>query len=97
MILILSTRNDTSTFEVVEWLMYYKKDFVILYDDDIINIKIISPTNFVIEREKDLINLGQISCFWHRTAFHKFNYNILKDDLDKYIIERIEIESELNK
>lgn len=71
MILILSTRTDRSTFEVAEWLMYYKQEFIILYDDDVIEVNLIDSENFIIQCGEKLLNLNDISCFWHRTAFHK--------------------------
>lgn len=38
MILILSEELDTSTNEIIDWLNYYKKDFIrINYEDQIDN------------------------------------------------------------
>jgi len=61
--------------------MYYKKEFVILYDDDVIEINLIDSENFIIQCGEKIINLNDITCFWHRTAFHNFNYKILREDI----------------
>jgi hypothetical protein len=42
MILILSADSDRSTFDVIDWLLYLKKEYIVLYSSDLINAKLIN-------------------------------------------------------
>lgn len=69
MILILSARNDASTLNVLDWLIYYNQRYFILYTDDI-DFKIIkfSPNNreFIIKSNGEETNLYEVSAVWNR-------------------------------
>lgn len=80
MILILSEELDASTNEIIDWLNYYKKDFIrINYEDHIDNI-LIEEENIVLHIGNKIINFKEVDSFWYRKG--NFSYSKL-NKLDK--------------
>ena len=78
MVLILSARNDASTLNVLDWLLYYNQQFFILYTDDL-DFKIIrfypNKREFIIQANEQVANLYDVTAVWNRRtgiSVHRF-------------------------
>lgn len=95
MILILSARNDASTLNVLDWLLYYNKKFFLLYTDDI-DFKIIrfvpNKREFIIHANGQEVNLYDVSAIWNRRlglSVHNFtNQYIDKNNPGSFFLEK---------
>jgi ATP-GRASP peptide maturase of grasp-with-spasm system len=95
MILILSARNDASTLNVLDWLMYYGKKFIILYTDDK-DFKIIrfchTQKEFIIKTKGKEVNLFDITTVWNRrqgiSPFNFTNQYIDKKNPGDFFVEK---------
>ena len=71
MILILGQRNDKSTIDVAEWLLYYGAKFVIFYTEDL-NFRIVKydrkNEEFIVNINNSYINLYDITAVWNRRS-----------------------------
>lgn len=69
MILVLGQKNDASTTDVAEWLLYYNKKFLVLNTDDE-DFKILkfdlNNEEFLISVNNEVYNLHDISTVWNR-------------------------------
>lgn len=73
-VLILSTESDSSTSAIIDWLKYYKVNYVrINYPED--NLKFISSDidNTYISVNKEIINVRHFTAFWYRKGLLKMN------------------------
>lgn len=93
MVLILGQKNDLSTIEVAEWLLYYKKEFLILYTEET-NFKIIKYSfetkEFIIEVNNKEYNLFDVSAVWNRRrgiSPHLFTKSYIKDKTKAFFLE----------
>ena len=68
MILILTETKDQSTCRVIEWLLYFKAKFIVITEDEFIEVVKICPTsgNFVIKTESQVINSDDTTSVWYR-------------------------------
>jgi len=89
-VLIISTSNDNSTNNVIDWLTYRNKDFLRLNSEDIIDdvcIKISdfeSDFEFTFKKKKYL--LSEFNSFWYRRGIFKIKSNSEnRNELDKAI------------
>jgi ATP-GRASP peptide maturase of grasp-with-spasm system len=95
MILILSARTDASTLDVLDWLLYYGKKFIVLYTDDL-DFKIIrfshSQNEFIIKTNGIEVNLYDVTAVWNRrwgiSAFNFTNQYINKKDPGDFFVEK---------
>lgn len=69
MVLVLSTRNDASTLDVLDWLLYYNEKYFLLYTDDL-DFKIIrfnpNKREFIIQANGQEVNLYTVTAVWNR-------------------------------
>lgn len=104
MILIISDEQDQSTDDVIDWLRYYRKEYIrVNYEDFISNIYVDCNNIKLIYKEKE-VDINSIDSFWQRKGF--FNYlkmldfrNVRKDiknhilnewkTIDKYIYYKL--------
>jgi len=95
MILILSTRSDASTLDVLDWLLYYNEKFFLLYTDDL-DFKIIrfnpSKREFIIQANGQDVNLYTVTAVWNRRlgiSVHNFtNQYIDKNNPGSFFMEK---------
>ena len=105
MVLILSSDDDRSTFDIIDWLSYYKKEYIVLYNTDFIEAKLIDLNNKEIVLEvfdsytskKKIINLNSITSYWYRrgelqvdvSQFFTLPKNILESKLDSFLKKQV--------
>ncbi len=99
MILILSEKNDITTYHIVKWLEYYHMPSIIITDEDIIEgITIFNKQTSIKVLNKE-INLYDIKGYWYRRGFFNFdkfiNSNLLSDELAKDISKELSSVSEI--
>lgn len=95
MVLILSARNDASTLNVLDWLLYYNQQFFILYTDDL-DFKIIrfypNKREFIIQANEQVANLYDVTAVWNRRtgiSVHRFtNQYIDKNNPGSFFLEK---------
>lgn len=95
MILILSARNDASTLDVLDWLLFYKKKFVVLYTDDL-DFRILrfcpSQKEFIIKVSGEEVNLYDVSAVWNRrwgiSAYNLTNQYINRRTPGNFFVEK---------
>jgi hypothetical protein len=95
MVLILSARNDASTLDVLDWLLYYNQQFFILYTDDL-DFKIIrfcpNKREFIIQANERMANLYDVTAVWNRRmgiSVHGFtNQYIDKNNPGSFFLEK---------
>ncbi|WP_394747354.1 grasp-with-spasm system ATP-grasp peptide maturase [Spongiimicrobium salis] len=89
MILILTKRNDASTNRIIDWLLFYKEDFLrINGDDDATQFTEISNDKIVVEQHGVSYNLLDFDCIWfRRSAFSSksFSYNYEEEVLKQVL------------
>lgn len=66
MILILSEEQDTSTDDVINWLIYYKKAFIRINYEDLIEGIYLDSNKIELFFEGKSVNFDEITSFWHR-------------------------------
>lgn len=85
MILIISDKNDHSTYSVTEYLIYMNIKYFIINTDDIVDIKF-KGVDILFEIKNTKIKFSEIKSVWYRRGFiniKNFNFNNIKpiDDL----------------
>ena len=89
MILIISDREDKSTKDVINWLNYYKKEWIILYPEDVIELLFNEYKICFIVNGGKKYNLDEIKSVWYRRG--EINYKKLEftnnPELDGVIYE----------
>ena len=82
MVLIISDEMDFSTNEIIDWLLYYKKEFYKINNTDnvrIKNINISSKGNLdfnLVVNDKDEIKFSSISSYWYRRGTFTLSYKV---------------------
>ena len=68
MILILTEKKDQSTSKVIEWLLFFKAKFIVITEDDFIEVVKLYPAtgSFIIKTENQVINSDDITSVWYR-------------------------------
>jgi ATP-GRASP peptide maturase of grasp-with-spasm system len=91
MILILSSKDDSSTSEVIDWLLHFNADFIRINEDEPIEISI-SMTNDLIETEahikrpgKESIKFSDIRTYWYRRGYLNSTLNTLPESNNQCI------------
>ena len=71
MILILSSKTDASTLDVLDWLLYYDQKYFVLYTDDL-DFKVIrfnpNKKEFIIKSNDEEANLYDVTAVWNRRS-----------------------------
>lgn len=93
MVLILGAKNDISTIEVAEWLLYYGKEYLILYTEER-NFKIkkysFDSKEFIIMVNNKEYNLFDVTAVWNRrrgTSPVLFTKAYIKNESVPFFIE----------
>lgn len=86
MILILSENSDQSTNEVIDWLIYYNKNFIRLNTSDEIILSIFENKTIITTKENK-IYLDSISSYWYRRGIFNFRTKKIKNELDGFFKE----------
>jgi ATP-GRASP peptide maturase of grasp-with-spasm system len=72
MILIISSKQDQSTCDVIDWLIYYnKKFFIVTEDSNFIIHEMDSTGEFIIEINNIIIKSSEIKSVWYRRGVLK--------------------------
>lgn len=104
MILIFSQNNEFTTQLVINWLVYYKKDWFRINEDDRIEIENITiedgqrEPKIVIRVNNHRIDFNEVTSYWYRrgglTIYPRFHSstknNIVDYHINKHILEEIE-------
>jgi len=90
MILILSEKNDITTYHVVKWLKYYEKESFVLTFEDTIEILSIESGNAKIKINEYIFNLIDLEAYWYRRGAINWTYYTSIENLS------IEISNDLN-
>lgn len=90
MILILSEKNDITTYHVVKWLEYYEKESFVLTFEDTIEILSIESGNAKIKINEYIFNLIDLEAYWYRRGAINWTYYTSIENLP------IEISNDLN-
>jgi ATP-GRASP peptide maturase of grasp-with-spasm system len=67
MILILTDRDESSTCEVIDWLLFQKQEFIRIHREDKIDITISNDP--VIHLETESFRLSEITAYWYRRGY----------------------------
>ena len=76
MILIISEKNDLSTNQVIDWLIFFKKEFVRINAEDSINLDF-NGNDVEIKFSSNKIKLSEITSYWYRRGFLNYQNNFL--------------------
>jgi len=105
MILIISQKNDHSTSEVIQWLLYYKARFVRINRGDRLTLRSVSISGeqrcifILLSKEHGEINLGDISTVWYRRGEIQFqipNLQFMRNaDLRRQIFQHLKNENKI--
>ncbi|WP_145856212.1 grasp-with-spasm system ATP-grasp peptide maturase [Pedobacter suwonensis] len=108
MILIISKKQETTTNEVIKWLLAMGKKFIRVQEDEIFEIKT-KEKRIYIESDRNCFYLDEISSVWYRRGglkFKNFHYdnhsvNIHMQEhqhwLHDYVIKTLESKKHINK
>ncbi|MGK6343706.1 grasp-with-spasm system ATP-grasp peptide maturase [Chryseobacterium sp. DT-3] len=108
MILIFSNNNDRTTIEVIRWLVSMNKDFILVNDDEIFDIKV-NKKRFFLQSQKNSFFIDEIRSVWYRRGgllFKRYQYsnnsiNIYMNEaqhwLEDYILQTLESKKHINK
>ncbi len=92
-ILIITDDADDSSNLVINWLLYFKADFIRLngkVDFEVISITIEnSRIKLLLKSQSTIINLDEISVFWYRRG----NISMLTDEMDNPFVNYCKIEN----
>ncbi|OJJ21768.1 grasp-with-spasm system ATP-grasp peptide maturase [marine bacterium AO1-C] len=73
MIVILTTEDDHSTCEVIDWLIAYNKPYIRVNENDLIDVHWVSGADqgfdFVLKFSDQVIRLSEIKSFWFRRGW----------------------------
>jgi len=86
MILILSEEQDQSTNDVIDWLIFYNKEFVrINYSDKCEIIKVdLNNENLIIKVNDRIINFNDITAYWYRRGDFNIKLPVMPVVTKKY-------------
>lgn len=108
MILIISKKQETTTNEVIKWLLAMDKKFIRVDEDEVFEIKT-NEKRIYIESHKNCFYIDEINSVWYRRGglkFKNFQYdspavNIHMQEhqhwLQDYVIKKIESKKHINK
>ena len=105
MILIVSEKEDHSTSEVIQWLIYYKAKFVRVNKGDSLTLRNVQISNHkdckfvLLSKERGEIDLDNISAIWYRRGglhFHLPNLDFIEyKDLKQQAIHHLKNENNI--
>lgn len=82
MIVILTTEDDHSTHEVIDWLIAYNKPYLRINENDLVDVQLVSGNNqgfdFALGLAHRVIRFSEIDSFWFRRGW--FNIAPFKFD-----------------
>lgn len=108
MILIISKNQETTTNEVIKWLVALGKKFIRVYEDEVFDIKV-AQKRLYLESYRNQFFLDEINSVWYRRGGIKFNrlqydnpaVNVHMSEhqhwLEDYVIKTIESKKHINK
>ena len=79
MILILSATNDNTTNEVIDWLTFYKKNWLRINETDPIKVELVLKNQTVkvlIETPSQKFRLDDIETYWYRKGNFNFSWKL---------------------
>ncbi len=77
MIFIITEENDRSTCDIIDWLIYYNEEYIVVTDKDKVEIVEIDPSGeFIISIDNKHISSDEINGFWYRRGELTPNINI---------------------
>jgi ATP-GRASP peptide maturase of grasp-with-spasm system len=78
MILIFSEIKDQSTCNVIDWLYYYKENFIVITERDIFEvIELTSAGKFKLKIDNQIIDSNDIKSVWYRRGGLNLQRNVL--------------------
>ncbi|WP_443944305.1 grasp-with-spasm system ATP-grasp peptide maturase [Pedobacter sp. AW1-32] len=108
MILIISKKQETTTNEVIKWLVAMDKKFIRVDEDEVFEIRV-KEKRIYIESQRNCFYIDDISSVWYRRGGLKFkslqydnpSVNIHMQEhqhwLQDYVIKKIESKKHINK
>lgn len=108
MILIISKNNETTTTEVLKWLLSMNKKFIRIDEDEFFEIKMVD-NNLLLQSERNRFFLNDITSVWYRRGgikFKRYQYeseaiNIHMQEaqhwLEEYALHILESKRHINK
>jgi ATP-GRASP peptide maturase of grasp-with-spasm system len=108
MILIISKKQETTTNEVIKWLLAMDKKFIRVHEDEVFEIKT-KEKRIYIESHRNCFYIDEIKSVWYRRGglkFKSFQYDNPSVDihmrehqhwLQDYVIKKIESKKHINK
>lgn len=104
MILIITDSRDISTYQVCDWLIYLKKEFIIFNENSVCKVLkyILTPVDeyFLLEIDGEILNTSKISTVWFRRGGLRLTYNSLnnlnifpelKKEIENYVIDEAQV------
>lgn len=77
MILIISEKSDLSTFQVIDWFLFYKINYCLVFDTDLLEMDF-EGSDTIIYNEDIKFKLSEIKGVWYRRG--KLNLNFKEID-----------------
>jgi ATP-GRASP peptide maturase of grasp-with-spasm system len=108
MILIISNNQEITTTAVLKWLVKLEKNFLLVHETEVFNIKVINKRIFL-SSSRNCFFIEDITSFWYRRGILKFEKLTYKNSvvnahmdeaqhwLQQYIINFLESKKHLNK
>lgn len=108
MILIISQNQETTTTEVIKWLIKMKKSFIRVHEDEVFNIRT-KDKRIYLESHRNCFFIDDITSVWYRRGGLQFNrlqyknnsINLNMDEyqhwLEDYVRKRIDSKKSINK
>lgn len=81
MVLIISSKRDHSTSEVIRWLRHFRKPFLRLNEEDKVILESLTYNNFTFQFEGKTYSLNDFDSVWYRRG--NFNLDIFPVDVDE--------------
>jgi ATP-GRASP peptide maturase of grasp-with-spasm system len=82
-VLIISRNDDHSTSEVIKWLIYYKKKFIRINENDSIKIIRLDSENFIFLFKGVVYDINEFSSIWYRRSDISFDINFSSKYLEE--------------
>lgn len=108
MILVITDSQDISTYQVCDWLVYFKKKFIIFNENSVCKVLkyVLNSVEeyFILEIDGEILNTSTISTVWFRRGGIRLTYNSLngldiftefKNEIEGYVVDETLVVSQV--
>ena len=95
-LIILTEENDYSTTMVLDWVIYYKVEYILINEKTELSIEQVAlsnkQTSFKLIANNNSIDSINITAFWYRRYFFAIKENIFNNNTEKSVEDYIHLE-----